>query len=385
MNRPRIVEAKTWKSANAAERSTLAIAKSFADDSVELATKGSNGEPVERALWWTVSTETRDRDNDVITVSGWDLKSFKKNPVIPWGHNYSEPPIGMALETVVDTEKKRLRMLKQFAPAEVHPFAAMIFELAKQKYIRAASVGFIPREFEPDPEQKDDEPAWRRGYVHTKKELLESSIVTVPSNPTALQEARAVHGIDLTPYVEFAEKILDGERGPGLWVPRKSVEELIAIVRPHKPTVIVEERTHAGPHAPATDPAPVPPVADERQTPATETPPPVPGAVSTPSLEERMAALETTHSDLRAALDGVTKAINDLKSAVEAKSTTPAPTEPSVTGEAIIEIADEPAADDLYVLSVDEERDAEPDDTRDLLEIDESIFQRTVTEVLGPR
>ena len=40
------------------------------------------------------STELPDRDGDVIKQNGWDLKSYKTNPVILVSHNYQEFPIG---------------------------------------------------------------------------------------------------------------------------------------------------------------------------------------------------------------------------------------------------------------------------------------------------
>ena len=47
----------------------------------------------ERKYEFIASTSDIDRDDEVIEVTGWDLKNFKKNPVIMWAHNYSNPPI----------------------------------------------------------------------------------------------------------------------------------------------------------------------------------------------------------------------------------------------------------------------------------------------------
>ena len=36
------------------------------------------------------STNSVDRHGEIVDNNGWDLKSFKKNPVILWGHDHDE-------------------------------------------------------------------------------------------------------------------------------------------------------------------------------------------------------------------------------------------------------------------------------------------------------
>ncbi|NKI20347.1 hypothetical protein HFN20_03700 [Paenibacillus dendritiformis] len=47
-----------------------------------------------RVLRFIGSTETEDRDQDVIRATGWQLENYKKNPVFLWAHDYTVPPIG---------------------------------------------------------------------------------------------------------------------------------------------------------------------------------------------------------------------------------------------------------------------------------------------------
>ena len=42
------------------------------------------------------SNETRDRVGDIVKVDGWDLKNFKRNPVLLFAHKYDQPPVGIA-------------------------------------------------------------------------------------------------------------------------------------------------------------------------------------------------------------------------------------------------------------------------------------------------
>lgn len=235
------VDSTEWKAAEEGERDSLALVKSFAGDPEPIDAKAADGE--DRVIAWTVSDEGVDRDGDIIRQGGWDLKNFRKNPVVMWAHQYREPPIGRATKVWVDKDGKspRLRMLKQFTSQEENPFGFMIYNLAKSKYLRTASVGFIPREFEPQEEG--------RGLFFKKAELLESSVVPIPSNPRALDEAKSVKGIDLSPYVQWAEKLLDGEYGPGLWVPRAKVEEVFKMSSESSATFVVEVPSETETHS----------------------------------------------------------------------------------------------------------------------------------------
>lgn len=124
----------------------------------------------ERTFVAVASDASVDRHGEVIEQDGWDLTPFKGNPVVPWGHKYDEPPVAVATEIgVVDG---KLMFKPKFATADEYPFADTIWKLYKGGYLRAFSVGFIPKEME--------------GDTFIKQELLEISAVTVPSNPNAL-------------------------------------------------------------------------------------------------------------------------------------------------------------------------------------------------------
>jgi len=191
----KLLDAKAWKinRQNKHPDTNVGLVKSCVEE-VELVSKEAGFG--DRVIAWTVSTEDRDRDNDRIKVPGWTLKNFRNNPVVMWAHNYSEPPIGRGLKVWKDRDgdKPRLRMLKQFTTKEENPFGDMIFNLAKSKFIRTASVGFQPLDFEIDPEQDEEtKNSWFPGLLFKKQDLLESSVVPVPSNPFALEEAKSVH------------------------------------------------------------------------------------------------------------------------------------------------------------------------------------------------
>src|SRR3990167_9023558 len=53
----------------------------------------------ERVLRFKISTEAKGRDGDIIRLSGWDLKRYKKNPVVLWAHDSYAFPIARSLKT----------------------------------------------------------------------------------------------------------------------------------------------------------------------------------------------------------------------------------------------------------------------------------------------
>ena len=133
----------------------------------------------ERTLVAVASTENVDRDREIIEVSGWKLENFLKNPVLIWGHNYHIPPIGRVLW--VKQEGDALKFKAQFHNKT--QLASEVWELYKSGYLKAFSVGFIPRSWE----DKEGNENVRR--VFKEVELLEISAVPVPANPDALVQA----------------------------------------------------------------------------------------------------------------------------------------------------------------------------------------------------
>jgi len=167
---------------------------------------------------FVISTEVIDRDDDIISIDGWDLENYKKNPVVLFGHDYRSLPIGRA--TQVGIEDGQLLAVDRFTPKDVHPFGYMVYELIRGKFLRATSVGFKPKQYVYNDEHK--------GYDFHEQELLEHSVVPVPSNPEALEAASAA-GIDLMPMKAWAERILD--RDPegdkvALWLPKDLVASI---------------------------------------------------------------------------------------------------------------------------------------------------------------
>jgi hypothetical protein len=75
----------------------------------------------------------------------------------------------------------------EFPPEGTYEFADTVARLVDAGYLKTQSVGFIPKKWEDGDFDEDDKKKPRRTY--TKQELLEISIVPVPSNPNALMNA----------------------------------------------------------------------------------------------------------------------------------------------------------------------------------------------------
>jgi HK97 family phage prohead protease len=116
---------------------------------------------------------------DIIRQDGWDLKAYRNNPVVLFGHDHAQP-IGRAHNVRID--KGNLAADFEFAPEEVNPFAAQVGRMVEAGFLKAVSVGFRPLEAKP---MKSG------GLEFTKSELLEISVVSVPANAEALSFAKS--------------------------------------------------------------------------------------------------------------------------------------------------------------------------------------------------
>ena len=119
------------------------------------------------------SSEIEDRQGEVVKVDGWDLKNFKKNPVLLLFHDHHSLPVGKAEKIWIDKEDKKLMFKPVFETVTERGRA--IAELVKQGFLNTFSVGFRPIDSD--------------GNTFTKQELHEISLVNVPANPDAMMRA----------------------------------------------------------------------------------------------------------------------------------------------------------------------------------------------------
>ena len=126
------------------------------------------------------SDESIDAMGDRVKVAGWDLKRFKKNPVLMYGHDYKNLPIGRVRN--IKKEEKELTFTAEFAESKHNPNADYIYNQYADGFMKAFSVGFSAKEIKP----RFDKEKNIVGFDIDKAELLEISAVPIPANENAL-------------------------------------------------------------------------------------------------------------------------------------------------------------------------------------------------------
>lgn len=113
-----------------------------------------------------------DRDGEIITLDGWDIENYLKNPVIIANHSYKiENLIGKATKIYSDWQN----VIVEWVFSKTNPLGILARDLYNEGILKAVSVWFISK-------QRDEE---NRDII-TIKELLELSFVAVPCNPNAI-------------------------------------------------------------------------------------------------------------------------------------------------------------------------------------------------------
>jgi phage head maturation protease len=144
-----------------------------------------------RSLWAVASLEEPDREGDVILAEGWELENYRKNPVILFAHKYDQPPVARAVE--IGVSQGRLRFKAQFPGRKEYPFADTVYQLYRGGYLRSFSVGFIPKLWEDRESRQEGRFAAAnppKARLFRRQELVEISVVPIPTHPKALAEAQ---------------------------------------------------------------------------------------------------------------------------------------------------------------------------------------------------
>tara|TARA_R110000824_G_scaffold51625_2_gene143821 strand:+ start:1060 stop:2070 length:1011 start_codon:yes stop_codon:yes gene_type:complete len=149
-----------------------------------------------------VSTESVDRDGDIIRQAHWDLNHFKSHPILLSSHNYRGLQNQIGEWTAMGVSDNKLVGEAKYYIKEGNPEADWGFKLAS-KGRAAFSVGFVPDMSR----AKALEVNGNMAYEFNGQELLEVSQVTVPSNADALQQLK---GFGIHPELEaIVTEIID--------------------------------------------------------------------------------------------------------------------------------------------------------------------------------
>lgn len=170
-------------------------------------------------LDFVISTPNVDRDQDTISMDGWQLDNYRKNPVVLWAHDYKQAPVAKSLSEWIQDNK--LKSTANFTSKDLNPFGYMIGQMYLKGFLNAVSVGFksIEAKWSADEETRP----W--GIDYFKQELLEYSCCPVPANPEALLDAKSA-GIDTEPMLDWVIRTLD----EGIMIPREKAERIYKIL-----------------------------------------------------------------------------------------------------------------------------------------------------------
>ena len=164
------------------------------------------------------SDQTLDRYDEILTVAGWRLDNYRKNPVVQNAHSYCSLADTIGKSLITEVRGDHLFQRIQFAVDE-NPMARLAYKLYKGGYLNAVSVGFIPLRWE----NGNPEAGYRRKYL--EQELLEVSVVSIPANPNALTLAFQAGAIQRSDLLELIALLEGFQRGPsefGQFVPPHS-------------------------------------------------------------------------------------------------------------------------------------------------------------------
>lgn len=163
-----------------------------------------------RTLTFVASDSARDAAGTVLNQENWSLKRYEKNPIIGYQHevyggwdgNDPDNVIGKGRAYVEDGE---LLVDITFEPKALNEKAEKIYQKLLFGSLNAVSVGF----------RSIGKGKWGQGdeaidgsnptYYYAGQELLEISVVNIPSNPNAVRRAMEYEQNELKDLME-AEK-----------------------------------------------------------------------------------------------------------------------------------------------------------------------------------
>lgn len=154
-----------------------------------------------RYVEFIISSAAKDRHNSVLNMKGWQLDNFNANPIVGYQHNvygsnmcYPDNPDDVLGPGRAFLEGDKLIGGITFETKDINPLAEKILRKVLNKTLRATSVGFMEVGAGETKATKDDKGATiDETYYFAGQELLEFSIVNIPSNPTAVGRSIANH------------------------------------------------------------------------------------------------------------------------------------------------------------------------------------------------
>ena len=144
-----------------------------------------------RMVEFVASTGAVDTYGTVLPPDMWNLSRYARNGVVGYQHDiyYSDDPDNVIGRGEAYTANGELLIRIYFEPAELNPKADKVYRKVLFGSINAVSVGFratAPGHWGRKADGEDPEV-----YYYNGQELMEVSVVNVPSNPDAVKRSAA--------------------------------------------------------------------------------------------------------------------------------------------------------------------------------------------------
>lgn len=136
-----------------------------------------------------ISDEALDRHGTVIKMDGWKLDNFKRNPIVMYAHaanRQPDPDLVIGRGDVSNDNGKLVGRIQFDTEGEgelENRLAKKVLHKIDNGFLNATSVGFNPLRWGYGEKEKGEDPDT---FYFREQELLEFSVVPVPSNPNAL-------------------------------------------------------------------------------------------------------------------------------------------------------------------------------------------------------
>jgi hypothetical protein len=103
-----------------------------------VALKGQTNDKT-RTIPFSITTFVVDRMGEVVLPKGGRFENYLQNPVVLFGHNSQDLPVGACLE--ISKNDQEVSAITQFAGLDqLHPFAETVYRLYRDRFLRAVSI-----------------------------------------------------------------------------------------------------------------------------------------------------------------------------------------------------------------------------------------------------
>jgi hypothetical protein len=172
-----------------------------------------------RTVEFVITNETKDRHGTVLDADGWIMDSYMKNPIVGYQHDVygdsffqSPDPDSVIAKSRIFREGNQWIAAVTFETPDINPKAEKIFRKTLFGTLSAASVGFMPIEKGRWGQGEESVSGKNPTYYYGRRELLEFSIVNIPSNPDAIR--RRFEADDLKEIIESEQEEIKDTQKP---------------------------------------------------------------------------------------------------------------------------------------------------------------------------